>query len=352
MTSRIVSISVSHKGAPLTVRERLSVVRGDLPRVLHQLRSRCDEVVLLSTCGRLEIYATGTESARLLNEFAAMVDCSGANLHPYAVGRENDASIEHLMRVASGLESPIPGEDHILGQVRSAFLLAGQYKTVGPVLSALFRGAIFCGRRVRNETAISHLAGSYAKLALAAAGSAIARRSKVLIVGSGTLATELATSIEPIIDPPLTIVSRHAKRGMALAKQVGGTWHSLESIGHAILDADVAICCTSSRDPVIRAEHVASGRKCLTILDFGVPRNVDPKLVPAGHRIIDLASITGTRSLTHAVMAEAETIIQQEIRRFGGWLERRARWTTNPREAPQRYTESQKKTRRDQTTVN
>jgi len=322
MLGRIDCISISHKEAPLAVREKFARQRGDLSSLRAELARRVEGAVVLSTCGRFEIYvATRADEQRvawheLLGTDAAVID-------HYAVCRNGQAVVDHLLTVAAGLDSPLPGEDHILGQVRDAFLVAEEQGTTDPLLSALFRAAISCGRRVRRETGIRQLATSYAAQSVEILRANTQVDQPVVVVGSGTLAHEVAFGLRDSGYKFIEIVSRHEQRGRHLAEQIGCEWNGWNELAARFRAARAIVCCTSARQPIITIDLFAgdSGPDCL--IDLGMPRNVEASVRQRCKAIFDLDSLPGARVLTACVLQDARRIIKADAQRYLGWLARR-----------------------------
>ena len=228
------------------------------------------------------------------------------------------------MEVASGLRSPLPGEHHILGQVRAAALFAQDAGTSGPLLTTLFQSAIRCGRRVRNETPIGRLAQTYANAAMHALRGRLTTESNVLIVGSGTLANEIARGLRAERVANLTIASRHPSRGLELARSVGADWHSVDDVARCVRRADAVVCCTSSRRTLIDADGIPADDRLRTFVDLGMPRNVDARIgMLPNATLIDLDNLSGAVAIAAECKVAANAIISEEAARFGAWLTRR-----------------------------
>ena len=321
MLDQIFCISVSHKRAPLGVREALARQREDLVQLRATLIQAFDEAVVLSTCGRFEIYLAASASD---GDWADVLPLPHEALEKYSIKRIGSAVAQHVLAVASGLDSPLLGEDHVLGQVRDAFLAADSQGTVGPLLSALFRAAIACGRRVRRETRMTDLAPSYAGLAMEALPSSLAHDDRVLIVGSGRLACEAGDGLLTRGQTRVEIVSRHERRGRELANALRGDWYDWERLPERLGEASVAICCTAARQPVVTPGMVSASKMPKLIIDMGMPRNVDQRM--AGHvvQVVDLDALAGASWLTESVLAKAAEIVEVELHRYVDWLARRS----------------------------
>lgn len=324
MRPRICVISISHKSAPLEVRERMCVTDDDSSSMMRHVADQCGEAVLVRTCGRKELYITSSNVARASALFAEGFRVSPALVRSFARVMNGRRAATHLLQVASGLQSPLPGEHHVLGQVRSALLTAQSVQSVGPHLSALFRTAIRCGRRVRTETPIGRLSQTYASAALAALGNQLPSTSRVLIVGSGTLAEELAQGVAAYGIREIIVASRHERRGRDLASDIRGVWRPIEGVSELAHHADVIVCCTSSRKTLVHScDGLADGRP-RRYLDLGMPRNIDARVAwLPGAQLTNLDDLSACASITDACVRHADAIIDEELQRFIAWSDRR-----------------------------
>ncbi len=318
MNAGLYALEVSHKTARLAIRELLAARHTDLPALLVAARQFTSESVILSTCGRFELYSDASLSA------ADLAELTGVPAERLAPGLRTHAAVEaarHLLRVAAGLESPIMGEAHVLGQVRDAYLRAMQARSIGPVLSALFRAAIHTGKRVRSETPLGQAASTYADLAVAQVFAATPPDARVLLIGSGRLGEEVARALAGRGPQPVTLVSRHARRANTIAAETGARVAGYERLPDELSAADAVVACTSSADPVLNAGMLSGRRRPLVVVDLGVPRNVALEVgnIP-GVQLKCLADLVGDTPLSPAIIAAAETIVEEETVRLQVWL--------------------------------
>lgn len=324
MTPRIYAISISHKTASLAVREQLSLDDDRAVALLREMARTHGEAVLVRTCGRMELYVASSSGWDVPSSFAKALGVRLAQLRSLSHVLDETHATAHLLEVAAGLHSPLPGEHHILGQVRDALLFAQEAKTAGPLLSALFRAAIHSGKRVRNETPIGRLAQTYASAALDALRERLSPASHVLVVGSGTLANEMAQGLAADGVPDITITSRHRARGQQLAESIHGTWFGLDRIAELLQRSDVVICCTSSRTPLIKPHDVSRDGQYRIFVDLGMPRNIDAEVEELpGATVINLDDLTHGKAIAGDCIAQARDILSEERRRFDDWLTRR-----------------------------
>lgn len=329
-----VSLGLSHKTAPVESRERLSVPEARLPDFLRRLTEggQLSEVVTLSTCNRLEIYAVAeTASSReyLQNRLTDFHGDSSAA--PYFYFHRQDAALRHLFRVAAGLESLVLGESEILGQVKRAYELARQEKTTGKLTNVVFQRALYLGKKVRTETAVAE-----GPTSVAGAAVALAQRifgdladNKILLVGAGQMAESAAQHLLSQKIGGLCVVNRTLEKGRALAQRFGGRAESFDRLLPELKTADVVICSTGAPDVILRLEDIRDvmslrrGRP-LFFIDIAVPRDVDPR---AHHledvylyNIDDLESIVKDSASKHAEeIKKAEELVDEKAREFIPW---------------------------------
>ncbi len=329
MRHQLLYLGITHQTAPVWVRERLKPDGDQLRVVLRNLASLAIESAVLSTCGRFEVYAVAPRSHRndWLVRATGVITEAPAALRPNIRVLAGRACARHLLCVAAGLESPIIGEPHILGQVREAFQLANEVGSIGPVLSALFRAAIHCGRRVRHQANVNPTRESSARLAVRRIERACDRRppGTVAIVGSGRIASEVAAELAARHIFRMVIVSRSPRRAHQLARRVGGSVASMDRLPALLARAGAAVVCTSSTGYVVDRSVFRRRRgPDITVIDMSVPRNVDPSVARmAGVHLVHLDQLSADRRASDAGIAHAERIVDEQLARFCRW--RRAR---------------------------
>ena len=317
MLAEVALVGVSHRSAPVEVRERVALDPEATGELARSLAADDGEAVCLSTCNRTELYVVGAAAEeRALSLLEPEV---GALLY-----RRRDAdAARHLFRVASGLDSLVPGETEILGQVRAAYALGAP----GPLLDRLFREALRVGRKVRAQTGdrAASVASAAAVLAERVLGDLAGRR--VLLVGAGTVGEQAGARLAARGATIATVASRGASRAAAVGARFGATSVGLGNIARGLADADVVVCSTRSpaivlaRDEVGRALE-ARERRPLLVIDLAVPRDVDPSVRELPYAFLydidDLDSVVGTGSAS-GVAARAEAIVAEEAESFRAW---------------------------------
>jgi glutamyl-tRNA reductase len=324
-------VGTSHRLAPVEVRERVAVDPDGAAEIGRQLADG-GEAVCLSTCNRTEVYVAADEPGRadrrVTEALSELAGVGRAELEPYLYRLEHQAAAVHLFRVAAGLDSLVPGEGEILGQVKTAF----ERGSAGPLLDRLFSHALHTGKRVRTDTAIAESPGttSSAAAALAAQVFGDLSGSRIAIVGAGKIGTLAAKRLLKRGAELTFVANRTAARGEQLADELGGVALPLERIAEALESADILVSSTSSPelvlgvDDVRRALAARKGRPLL-LIDLAVPRDLDPAINELAdcyvYDIDDLeAVVQETLQGREAEFAKAEAIAVAEGERFGDWL--------------------------------
>ena len=329
---RVIVLGVSHHGAPLEVRERLTFASRELGDTLVALleRSRAREAVLLSTCNRTELYLAGDEDDAVAAGWGLLSDRLGSDASAYGyVGRDRDA-VSHLFRVAAGMDSMVLGEAQIHGQVRAAW--EASRPAAGVVLNRLFQGALSAGGRVRSETRLGHGALSVSSAAVQLAkkifGELAGRRAMVL--GAGDVAELALASLQEEGVRAAVVANRTFDRAQVLAERYGATAVHYDEAWAALKDVDLVLCSTASPRPVVEVERVRAciperGDRPLCILDIALPRDVDPAVATLDNvYLYDLDDLRGVVSANaerrQRELPAAESIVANEVESFWRWL--------------------------------
>jgi glutamyl-tRNA reductase len=324
-------VGTSHRLAPVEVRERVAVDPDGAAEIGRQLADG-GEAVCLSTCNRTEVYVAADEPGRadrrVTEALSELAGVGRAELEPYLYRLEHQAAAVHLFRVAAGLDSLVPGEGEILGQVKTAF----ERGSAGPLLDRLFSHALHTGKRVRTDTAIAESPGttSSAAAALAAQVFGDLSGSRIAIVGAGKIGTLAAKRLLKRGAELTFVANRTAARGEQLADELGGVALPLERIAEALESADILVSSTSSPELVLSVDDVrralaARKGRPLLLIDLAVPRDLDPAINELAdcyvYDIDDLeAVVQETLQGREAEFAKAEAIAVAEGERFGDWL--------------------------------
>jgi glutamyl-tRNA reductase len=331
--SELLAVGVSHKTAPVALRERLALPDGRAETLLHELAGHREisEAVALSTCNRTELYVVVVDPVEaeslLLARLARHAGIRPTELPLYAL-RNCDAA-RHLYRVASGLESMIVGESEVQGQVKRAYELALAARTTGPLTNQLFRAALATGKRVRSETGIGAGHASVATVAVDAARDALGDLCgrRVLIMGAGETAELTAQALHAEGVTTMFVANRRREGAIALARRFGGESGTFDALPAELERADVVIGSTASPHAILTAQELAAVRRGrpLLLIDLAVPRDIDPECAALdGVTVVDMDSLQAAveRHLTvrRAEARRAEGIVEEEIQTFARWL--------------------------------
>lgn len=326
---KLALVGVSHHQAPVELRERVAVDLDGARALAAALALGCESVVL-STCNRTELYLASSEPApleeRAVTALLELAEEERTSLEPVLYRLSDESAALHLFRVAAGLDSLVPGEGEILGQVRDAYDVG----TTGALLDRLFRMALHAGRRARVETAVGEAPAS-----VPAAAAALAQQvfddlagRRVLLVGAGRMSELTARNLSTRGASVSAIANRTPAHGEELARHLGARAIGLDGIAEELRDVDIVVASTSAPGFVIGDDAATSLRarrgRPLLFVDLAVPRDVDPSLSAVDgcfvYDIDDLeavvdASLAGRRSEA----ARAEQIVAAEAERFKEW---------------------------------
>jgi glutamyl-tRNA reductase len=286
----IVVVGLSHKTAPVEIREKLAIPESRMGEALNRLCSYqgVREGVLLSTCNRVEVYAVVDEIesgyGRIQDFLAdAHLSLSSEQLTPHLYWHEGDRAISHLFRVASSLDSMILGESQILGQIKEAFEVALTHKATGIILNKVMKKAISVAKRVRTETKISEMAVSvsYAAVELAKKIFSDLSEKTVLLVGAGEMAKLAARHFIASGVRHVRVTTRNPHNAQELANRFGGTAVAFEVFREDMASADIVLVSTGAAHYLVSEDDVQHSVKQrmnrpMFLIDISVPRNIDP----------------------------------------------------------------------------
>ncbi|WP_226667163.1 glutamyl-tRNA reductase [Metabacillus litoralis] len=334
----ILVVGLNYKTAPVEIREKLNFQPDELAVAMKQLKKQKSvlENVIVSTCNRTELYAVVDQlhTGRYYIK-AFLADWFGIDkdeITPYLTIFEQDGALDHLCKVACGLDSMILGETQILGQVRSSFLLAQEHQTVGTIFNQLFKQVITLAKRSHSETDIgaNAVSVSYAAVELAKKIFGDLRSKHVLILGAGKMGELAAQNLHGSGVGKVTVMNRTLQKAEELANRFDGNAKSMNELQCGLIEADILISSTGAKDFVITKEmvtHVEKMRKGkpLFMVDIAVPRDLDPKLAELDsvflYDIDDLQGIVEANLQERKVAAEKiELMIEEEIVQFKQWI--------------------------------
>lgn len=334
----IIAVGVNYKTAPVEIREKLSFNENELVSAMTALKNQKSilENIIVSTCNRTEIYAvvdqlhTGRYYIKAFLSEWFQIDKE--EFSPFLRIFEGDAAVEHLYRVACGLDSMVLGETQILGQVRSSFLLAQEKQTIGTVFNQLFKQAVTLAKRGHHETEIgaNAVSVSYAAVELAKKILGDLSSTEVLILGAGKMGELAVQNLYGSGAKKVTVVNRTFEKAQELANRFSGQAKRLSELQCALIEADILISSTGAKDFVItkqmmkEVERLRKGRP-LFMVDIAVPRDLDPALAELEsiflYDIDDLEGIVQANLQERQRAAEQiEIMIEAEIVDFKQWL--------------------------------
>ncbi|MDZ8086651.1 MULTISPECIES: glutamyl-tRNA reductase [unclassified Nostoc] len=334
----IAVVGLSHKTAPVEVREKLSIPEPQIENAIAQLASypHIDEVAILSTCNRLEIYIVASEADQGIREvtqfLAEYSKLPVLSLRQHLFMLLHDDAVMHVMRVAGGLDSLVLGEGQILAQVKTTHKLGQQYSGIKTILNRLFKQALTAGKRVRTETSIGTGAVSISSAAVELAQLKVANLAacRVVILGAGKMSRLLVQHLISKGAVEISIVNRSRDRAQELAKlfpQQPIKIHPLSEMMSVIADSDLVFTSTSATEPILdraKLEMVLEVQRSLMLFDISVPRNVHADVNELENvqafNVDDLKAVVAQNYESRRKIAqEAERLLEEEVEAFDIW---------------------------------
>jgi glutamyl-tRNA reductase len=336
--SELLALGISHKTAPVSLRERLAFNEGEAEEFARTAVATGEvrEAVVISTCNRTEVYLVVGDPVQAESDVLGLLALR-AGIRPTELAEaiyspRNCDAARQLYRVTAGLESMIVGENEIQGQVRRAHEAAMRAGATGPLTNRLFAAALTTGKRVRSETAIGASRVSVPSVAVDLALSVLGNleQSHVVILGAGETSELTARALAEQGAGTIFLANRHADRAISLAQRFGGTVVGLEKLPEQLLAADIVLSSTASPDPIVGREElelVMSQRegRPLLLIDIAVPRDIDPACGELeGVSLYDMDDLQAVVARNLNSRAEetprALEIVEEEIHRFARWL--------------------------------
>ena len=337
----ITVVGISHRTAPLEVRERFVMAPEQSAAALrHLVGEGCTEAVLLSTCNRTELYLRAPEESvnapalgtRLLCSHSGMLEAEAGS---YLFTRHGERAVEHLFRVVASLDSMIVGEAQIQGQVRDAYgravELNGDTLTVGPVLSRLFEMALAVGARVRTETRLGAGAASIPSAAVDLARKIFGtlRGRRAIVLGAGEMSALTLQCLNGAGVASIVVTSRSEARARELVEAHGGEAAPFDQLHELLGEADIVATATAAPHALLTRPLVERARahrrsRPLLILDIALPRDVEPEVGELDdvflYDLDDLSRVVeGALEQRRSEVALAEGIIEQGVEEFLAW---------------------------------
>ncbi|MEA2428237.1 MAG: glutamyl-tRNA reductase [Thermoleophilaceae bacterium] len=337
MTGTLLAIGVSHKTAPVAVRERLALPEGRSASVLREIvrHDQIHEAVAISTCNRTEMYlvagdAVEAESAAL-SSMARHASIRPTELVSAIYSLRDDDAVRHLFEVVAGLDSMIVGEAEVQGQVKRAYELALVEGVTGPLSNRLFRDALAAGKRARTETGISRSQTSVSSVAVELGRTILGDLEKrsVLVIGAGENGELAARAFHERGVKTVFVANRRYDRAIGLAQRFGGSAVRFDDMLPRLIDTDIVVSSTASPHQIIGRDELADvmeqrqGRPML-VIDIAVPRDIDPVVrdLP-GVTLYDMDDLQRevTRNLgsRESEARRARGIVAEEVDRFAEW---------------------------------
>jgi glutamyl-tRNA reductase len=338
MSSELLCLGISHKTAPVAVRERLALTTKEAQALCRELveTEAVREAVAISTCNRTEIYLVGDPvgaESELLSRLAQRAGTRPTELTDAMYAPRNCDAARQLYRVVSGLESMIVGEAEIQGQAKRAYEAALEAGTTGPLTNRLFTAALQTGKRVRSETTLGEGRASVSSVAVGLArdimGPELAARD-VVIIGAGETSELTARALAQEGVRTIFVANRRADRARSIAERFGGSVSSLHDLPDRLIEADIVVASTSSPHPIIGVDELALVMReregaPLLLIDIAVPRDVEAACGElAGVTLYDIddlqAVVARNRQVREDERAQAEAVVEDEIQRFARWM--------------------------------
>jgi glutamyl-tRNA reductase len=336
-----ICVGLSFRSASLELRERVALTSSEISAALSRFAcpflarpDGLEELAILSTCNRLELYAASSASGAesLLQYLADLCEVDVVELREHSYVHTGESAVEHLFRVSAGLDSMVIGEAQILSQVGHALAESGDRGSAGPVIAELLRDAVRTGRRARAETGINRNPATISSVAVSIAAGSVPdlALANVLIIGAGEMGRLAVQALRDRRVSSITVLGRTMDRANRLAAEFGVMPIALDMLPAAMIAADIVISATSAPQVVLEAAVVASvmakrdGRP-LVLLDIALPRDIDPAAAEIAG--VTLFSIDDLRNRMQATLADrrreipaVERIVEAEVLDYVTWL--------------------------------
>ena len=332
----IFALGINHKTAPVALREQVAFAPEQLPEALRELTTQTciSDAVILSTCNRTELYFNGntTQAEQVIVWLAQFHAIDSNELQPHLYLHQNIAAAEHLMQVASGLDSLVLGEPQILGQVKQAYNQARNAGTVNPQFERLFQKTFAVAKQVRTETDIGANAVSVAFAAVSLAKQIFGNLAKVrvLLIGAGETIELVAKHLQEQGANALTVANRTYERAVLLAQQFDASAITLAQVPAQLNEADIVISSTASTLPIVGKGMVEQAlkqrkHKPMFLVDLAVPRDIEQQVAELEdaylYTVDDLQSIVAQNLNNRQQAAEqAKQMISLGAAEYAQWL--------------------------------
>src|SRR5438067_11244954 len=280
---KLFAAGVSHKTAPVELREQLAVKQSANVDVAFVLKcfGHLDEIVLLSTCNRIEIYGTTRQATGHIKSLLQLLCAEPGDWDPHIYLYEGASAVRHLLRVAAGLDSMVLGETEITGQIKNAYAIACNAGLTGRVLNRLFQKAFQATKEIRTRTGIGRGTVSIKSTAVELIGKTDLSQQSILVIGEGEMAESCVRLLVKKGARSILVANRSFDRAIDLAIQYGGQAVCLGDCLFEMPDVDVVIVATSSAETLLYRDDIerlmeARRHRPLLLIDLAVPRNIEP----------------------------------------------------------------------------
>ena len=325
----LLAVGLSHRSAPLSLIERVSLSSEAAGKLLDDVVAApaIDEAMLLSTCNRVELYASVEKFhagvAALSELLARHSGIPFDELSPYVYVHYEERAVQHLFSVTASLDSMLVGEHQILGQVRAAFRLAQERGDAGTALHDAVEHALHAAKRAHAETGIDAAGTTLVEFGLRLGGPSIAGLAgrRAVVVGAGSMASVAVAALTSSGVADLVVVSRTFERAVTLAQRASARAKPMAELEHEIANADVVVSCTGADGLVVLSDVVGRAMRDRTerplfVLDVALPRDVDPSVASiSGVTLLDLDALKPVVEKATAVddVREARRIVDEEL---------------------------------------
>jgi glutamyl-tRNA reductase len=332
MSRQLGIVGLSHKTAPIEVRERVAFAGDALSDSLRRLVTvpGVGEAMIVSTCNRVELYAGLDDAGAMeaLRRFLIDERQLPASLRTHLYAVDGNDALRHLFRVAASLDSMVVGESQILGQVKEAYAAALDAGTLGPVLQRAVPRAFALAKRVRTETDVAKSSASIASAAVDLAAQIFGELDgrHVLVVGAGKMGDLAARHLKAAGVGELSVVNRTQARAVELAERLGGRAAPWDDLDRLLAKVDIVLCSTGAAEPVLRKDRVSKAMRArkgrwLFFIDIAVPRDVDPEVGSVENVYlydVDALERVVAQNLSQRAgeAVEAEAMVDAELKRY------------------------------------
>ena len=337
----LIAFGINHKTAPVDIREKVAFAPEKMEQALHECvnKGEVSEAAIVSTCNRTELYFSLLTDETNENDITPQLDwfchyhqLKKEDIEPYIYQHSNNDAVQHILRVASGLDSLVLGEPQILGQIKDAYSTANHAGTIGRQLNRLFQHTFSVAKQVRTDTAIgaSPVSVAFAAVSLSKRIFADLSQHTALLIGAGETTELVARHLADQGLKKMIVANRTVERAQTLANNFNAEAIALSDMPDRLVEADIIIASTASQLPILgkgAVERALKSRKHrpMFMVDIAVPRDIEPEVGSLDdvylYTVDDLHEVIeeGRHSREEAAK-QAEEIIENQVEHFMGWL--------------------------------